>query len=144
MIPLPARPAQRPPLHRMGTALLAACVCLLAGACTFPRKDFSSLPDASVIGLAQEGRQLRAVAPECSRFLSRSQLSKPGDTRMDIAFGCATYTNLSAQIAQPADLFQPRPFGGQEAGAAGAAVERYRMDAVKPLRGTTTTDAGTP
>lgn len=117
-------------------------VCLTLGACAFPRKDFSSVPDPSVITVQQAGSRYHAIAPDCRRLLQPSQYNKADDLRMSIAFGCATYTNLAGQVAQPRDLVAPASYRGQSAEAAAGAATRYRDNKITPLRETRSTDAG--
>lgn len=118
-------------------------VCLALGACAFPRKDFSSVPDSSVITVQQVGSGYQAIAPDCTRLLQPSQYNKADDLRMSIAFGCATYTNLAEQVAQPRDLVAPASYSGQSADAAASAATRYRENKITPLRDTRSTDVGT-
>lgn len=123
-------------------AAVAALVLTLAG-CAFPRKDFSGMPGPNVIKVTQDaGSGLRAVPPDCSALAQPSQYNKADDLRMSVAFGCATYTNLANQVARPKDLVQPESYAGQSADTAGAAIQRYRENAVTPLRGTRSTDIG--
>lgn len=121
----------------LGILLLAASL----AACAFPRKDFAPMPDPSVIRLQQQDGVLQALPPDCERLRQPSQYNTMTDLRMDIAFGCATYTNLSQQ-ARPEDLARPRSYGGQSAETAATAVERYRTGNVTPLMQTSTTDVG--
>jgi len=122
-------------------AALSTAVAL--GGCAFPRKDYSGVPDPSVITLRQEGTGLKAVPPDCKKLEQPSQYNKADDLRMNIAFGCATYTNLADQLARPADLVSPRSFPGQSPNTAGAAVDRYNNGKIMPLRRTMSTDVGT-
>ena len=121
---------------------LTVCLCLALGACAFPRKDFSSIPDASVIRVTQNGSAYQAVPPDCNTLLQPSQYNKADDLRMSIAFGCATYTNLAAQLADPKDLIEPKAYGGQLSDTAGSAVTRYRENKITPLRKTESTNVG--
>jgi len=114
----------------------------LLSACAFPRKDHTGMPDASVIRVSTDTGQLKALPPDCEPLRQKSQYSTLTDMRMDISFGCATYTNLSQQVARPEDLVSPRSYGNQSADTAAAAVERHRTGQVTPLRNTTTTDVG--
>jgi len=127
---------------RTAAAAMALAASLALGACAFPRKDFSSLPDASVITLKQAGPGYEAVAPDCDRLLQPSQYNKADDLRMSVAFGCATYGNLAGQLARPEDLLAPRTYRGQSADTAAGAAARYRENKVTPLRQTMSTDAG--
>jgi len=47
-------------------------------------------------------------------------------------YGCANATNLGLMVASPADLASGRPFSGDDAQPAAAAVQRYLTDRVKP------------
>lgn len=124
-------------------AFLAGLLGLAAlSGCAFPRKDFSSVPGPDVIRVTQDDTGFRAVPPECEPLLQPSQLNKASDIRLSIAFGCATYTNLAEQLARPQDLTHPRPYAGQSADTAGAAVQRYRENQVIPLKGTQSTNVG--
>lgn len=125
---------------RVGLISLAGSLALTAG-CGFPRKDHSGIPDVSSIRLIQgpDGR-LVAQAPDCGPLLQGSQYHGFNDARQAIAFGCATYSNLAASLARPADLVAPRSFSGPQADAAVLAVERYRLNDVEPLRETRSTN----
>ena len=124
-------------LRGLGILMLATSLT----ACAFPRKDFAPMPDPSVIRLHQQDGVLQALPPDCERLRQPSQHNAMTDLRMDIAFGCATYTNLSQQ-ARPEDLHQPRRYAGQSAETATTAVERYRTGNVTPLMRTSTSDLG--
>ena len=137
----PARHAKRS-VARLPAVALALSMALTLSACAFPRKDFSSVPDAGVITLKQVGSGYEAVAPDCDRLLQPSQYNKADDLRMSVAFGCATYSNLAGQLARPEDLLAPRVYRGQSADTVAGAVERYRENKVTPLRQTMSTDAG--
>jgi hypothetical protein len=142
-----ARTVCKPTHHRSKWARRAqlwaiAAISMGLSACTFPRKDFSSLPDARVITVKQAGAGYQAVAPECSRLLQPSQYNKADDLRMSIAFGCATYANLADQLARPDDLILPKSYRGQSSDTAADAVARYRENKVTPLRETMSTDVG--
>ena len=119
--------------------LLFGVLSLALSGCAFPRKDFSGVPDTSVIRLTQYNGQWRAEAPDCQALLQPSQYNNADNMRLSIAFGCATYTNLAASLARPSDLANPPAFGGTASGTAGLAVERYRLNDVEPLRSTTST-----
>lgn len=129
-------------LRRLFLAALSGCLALTAG-CAFPRKDYSGVPDPSVIRVVQgpDGRVV-AQAPDCVALLQGSQYHSVNDARPAIAFGCATYTNLAASLARPADLVSPREFGGPHPNAAALAVHRYRLNQVEPLRTTRSTNIG--
>jgi len=127
------------PGYRVSVALLCGAVTLALSGCAFPRKDFSGVPDPSVIRLIQHNGQWRAEAPDCQALLQPSQYNNPDNMRLSIAFGCATYTNLAASLARPGDLANPPAFGGTSADTSRLAVERYRLNDVEPLRDTTST-----
>lgn len=127
---------------RISLAALAGVLALTTG-CAFPRKDYSGVPDVSVIRVVQgpDGR-LVAQAPDCTALLQGSQYQSFNDDRPAVAFGCATYSNLAASLARPADLVSPREFAGPQADAAALAVHRYRLNQVEPLRETRSTNVG--
>jgi hypothetical protein len=129
------------PVRWLKLSLVTGISVALCG-CAFPRKDFSSVPDPSVITLKQVGPGYEASAPDCKPLLQPSQYNKADDLRMSIAFGCATYTNLAGQVARPEDLIKSKSYGGQSAEAAAGAMQRYRENKVTPLRETMSTDVG--
>jgi pilus assembly protein CpaD len=102
-------------------ALAAIALPALLGGCLSPQPPMS-MPDESIIGL--DGA--RALPPDCMRLMEPSQLSEAGHTRPAVAFGCATYTNLAAELVRPEDLVAPKRFGGPEAAVAASAVARYQ------------------
>lgn len=127
-------------LRRTGIALMGGAALTLAlSGCAFPRKDFSSVPDSTVIRVTQHNGQWRAEAPDCKPLLQPSQYNSYHNLRQSIAFGCATYSNLAATVARPTDLMHPRTYSGTHADTAVTAVERYRLNDVEPLRETTAT-----
>lgn len=128
--------------HALPRSLMTLVLILTLAGCAFPRKDFSGVPGPDIIKVTQDNSGFRAVAPDCKPLLQPSQLNKADDLRQSIAFGCATYTNLAEQVARPQDLTHPGQYAGQSPDSAGAAVKRYRDNAVTPLRGTRATDAG--
>ncbi|MFT0533430.1 CpaD family pilus assembly lipoprotein [Castellaniella hirudinis] len=100
------------------------------------------MPDQSVIRVeVQADGSLAAVPPHCGPLFPE-QRRLQFDSRPQVAFGCATYTNLANSVARPQDLLAPRPYAGQMAEDAAAAVTRYREDKVTPLRDTTSTKKG--
>jgi type IV pilus biogenesis protein CpaD/CtpE len=56
-----------------------------------------------------------------------------GSGRPGVAFGCATYSNLAAMLARPADLVAPVPYAGADASLAASAVRRYEEGRATPL-----------
>lgn len=117
---------------------VTALVLLLLGGCAFPKRDPQGLPDVSVIKVElQDGRWV-AVPPECLPLFT--EFSRPKyDSMPQYPFGCATYTNLANQLANPRDLVQPADYAGQHVDSARDAVTRYRENRVTPLRETETT-----
>jgi type IV pilus biogenesis protein CpaD/CtpE len=102
------------------------CVALLAlGGCKPPR----SMPNESVIGY--DGHD--AVPPDCANLTRSSNLTDAGFGRPSMAWGCAYYTDLAAQIANPKDLVEPRKLGPADAAVAASAVSRYETGRVIPL-----------
>lgn len=112
--------------------VLGLCAALLAlGGCFKPPR---TMPDQSVIGY--DGRD--AVPPDCSSLSRPSELTDAGIHRPAMEWGCAYYTNLAAQIANPKDLVEPRKLGPADAAVAASAVHRYQTDNVTPLDSSTT------
>ncbi|MDQ7981728.1 CpaD family pilus assembly lipoprotein [Paraburkholderia sp. SARCC-3016] len=95
------------------------------------------MPDASVIRF--DGHT--ALPPECASLARPSVVNDAGTARPDMQWGCATYTNLAAQIAHPRDLVKPDSLGPADAAIAASAVHRYQAGQVAPLDKTTTRDA---
>ncbi|MGF6902252.1 pilus assembly protein CpaD [Paraburkholderia sp. GAS348] len=96
-----------------------------------------SMPDASVIRF--DGQL--AVPPDCASLARPSILTDAGWKRPDMAWGCATYTNLAAQLAYPQDIVKPESLGPADAAVAASAVHRYQTEHVTPLDKTTTRDS---
>ncbi|MGN6087030.1 CpaD family pilus assembly lipoprotein [Trinickia sp.] len=117
-------------------ALLLALPFALLGGCmsTPPRLG---LPDASIIRL----RDGRALPPDCAPLVEHSDFLDAGAARPDVAFGCATYTNLAAMLVRGSDLTDPVPFGGPDADVAADAVRRYETGKVMPLQSSSTSSA---
>lgn len=115
--------------RRIGVLLVGAS--LLAGC--FPVREYGGMPDASVIAVDADG----AHPPDCRDLDSRSPMVGESG-RPVVAFGCATYTNLSAMVAEPTDLVAPKAWGGVDGSQAEGAVKRYRDGKPKALRKTTT------
>lgn len=139
---VPTKRQAAPGFRRLVLAALGVSLILTTG-CAFPRKDYSGVPDVNAIRVVQgpDGR-LAAQAPDCATLLQGSRYHSLNDARPAIAFGCATYTNLAASLARPADLVSPREFAGHQADAAALAVQRYRLNQVEPLRETQSTNVG--
>jgi hypothetical protein len=98
----------------------------LLGGCIHPPFD---MPDASVI----RDNDGFAAAPDCNQLAVPSGLTDAGIRQPSVAWGCATYANLAAQVANPRDLTQPAPVGPADAAVAANAMRRYEEDKVTPL-----------
>jgi type IV pilus biogenesis protein CpaD/CtpE len=113
-------------------SILAAAVAILAtGGCFQPPR---TMPDASVIGY--NGRNV--VPPDCDQLTRSSLLTDAGWRRPSMQWGCATYSNLAAQVANPKDLVAPGPLGPADAAVAASAVRRYETGRVMSLDPSTT------
>lgn len=80
--------------------------------------------------------RITIAAPDCDALVTPSEAISAG-SRPSMAFGCATYSNLTHMVADPADLVAPRRFGGPDGTTSATAVDRYHQDKVTPLRRTT-------
>lgn len=123
---------------RWGRWLLAAGVVGLLAGCAFPKRDYSYMPDASIIQVQRQDGQWVAVPPDCSPLYPEYPRQRY-DSRPQVAFGCATYTNLANSVAHPLDLAAPGTYAGQSADTAGSAVTQYQEGKVTPLRKTDST-----
>ena len=74
-------------------------------------------------------------------LVEHSDFLDAGAARPDVAFGCATYTNLAAMLVRGSDLTDPVPFGGPDADVAADAVRRYETGKVMPLQSSSTSSA---
>lgn len=92
--------------------------------------------NANPAGTALVFIRVAVTAPDCARMVTPSE-EWSAWARPSMAFGCATYGNLSRMVTDPADLVSPRAYGGADATTTGAAVDRYHQDKVTPLRRTT-------
>ena len=130
-----------PPTLQRAWRLLAACgLAGLVAGCAFPKRDYSMVPDASIIQVQLQDGSWVAVPPECQRLFTEAPAPwYQYDSRPQVAFGCATYTNLANSVARPRDLSQPKAYGGQNADTAASAVTRYRQGEVTPLMDNTAT-----
>ncbi|WP_092001054.1 CpaD family pilus assembly lipoprotein [Paraburkholderia lycopersici] len=106
----------------------------LLGGCIHPPFD---MPDASII----RDNDGVAVSPDCRQLAVRSGLTDAGLKQPAVAWGCATYSNLAAQVANPRDLEQPAPVGPADAAVAANAMRRYEQDKVTPLDKQSSRDA---
>jgi pilus assembly protein CpaD len=111
---------------RILLAPVAASMVLLGGC--FYHPPFN-MPDASVIGY--DG--VKATPPDCGNLAVPAGLTDGGQRLPSVAWGCATYTNLAAQVARPEDLRTPAQVGPANADVAASAMERYKQNKVTPL-----------
>jgi hypothetical protein len=100
------------------------------------------MPNDSVIGYTSEGGG-RAIAPQCDQLNQPSHMIDAGRGRPGVAFGCATYSNLAAMLARPADLVAPLPYAGADATLGASAVRAYEEGRTHPLNSTSTTTSVT-
>nr|WP_235993893.1 CpaD family pilus assembly lipoprotein [Paraburkholderia solitsugae] len=91
------------------------------------------MPDPSVIGFAP-GDGGHAIPPQCETLDQHSKMVDAGSARPGVAFGCATYSNLAAMLARPADLVAPVPYAGADAPLAASAVRRYEEGRAAQLK----------
>ncbi|GAB5095172.1 CpaD family pilus assembly lipoprotein [Caballeronia sp. LP006] len=123
--------------HARFISLFTACSLALPLAGCFIKPPVS-MPDSRVIGY--DGNA--AVPPDCEKLTRASLLFDSGVRRPSMQWGCATYTNLAAQVANPQDLVNPQTLGPADAAVAASAVHRYETGQVIPLDTTTTTRNG--
>ncbi len=100
------------------------------------------MPNDSVIGFSSAGGG-RAIAPQCDELNQPSHMIDAGRSRPGVAFGCATYSNLAAMLARPADLVAPLPYAGADAALGASAVRAYEEGRTHPLNPTSTTTSVT-
>ncbi len=118
---------------------VATCLGLTSCMSTRPPLD---MPDPSVIGFVPgDGGHL--TPPPCAALNQRSDMRDAGSARPGVAFGCATYSNLAAMIARPADLVAPIPYSGADAPLAASAVRRYEEGRAMPLSGWSSSSSST-
>jgi type IV pilus biogenesis protein CpaD/CtpE len=120
-------------LSRLLTLVACAVAASVSGCVKPPR----TMPDASVIGF--DGHS--ALPPDCASLARPSLLTDAGSRRPGMEWGCATYTNLAAQIAHPEDAVKPQKLGPADAAVAASAVRRYETGRVIPLDTTTSRDS---
>jgi pilus assembly protein CpaD len=116
------------------TALMLCIATLALGGCKQPPRD---MPDASVIRYNNHA----ALPPDCNTLARPSELSDAGMKRPDMQWGCATYTNLAAQLAHPEEIVKPEKLGPADAAVAANAALRYQTEHVTPLDPSTSRDA---
>lgn len=127
--------------RRRASRAVAACAALAALAGCMSGHPPYGMPDASTIGY--DARTGLARAPDCAALEQRSQMSAAGRARPGVSFGCATYGNLAAMLARPADLVAPLPYAGADAALGASAVRRYDEGRATPLNPTSTTTSVT-
>lgn len=115
---------------RLLSILAAVAFAVSATGCFKPPR---TMPEASVIGF--DGTT--AVPPDCASLTRSSLLTDGGFRRPGMQWGCATYTNLAAQVARPEDIVNPRTLGPADAAVAASAVHRYETGRVIELDKTT-------
>lgn len=98
-------------------------------------------PNASASGTSLVFVRISLTAPDCASLVTPSEEWSAWQ-RPNMAFGCATYTNLTHMLADPADLAVPRNFGGADATTSAAAVGRYHDNQMTPLRHTSSSGTG--
>lgn len=81
--------------------------------------------DAALVEVVRNGR-LRVICPTPApdTWTPEAAAAEPPP-------GCSNALNRANMAALPSDLTSPRQLRGSEANAAGAAVERYRLDQIK-------------
>ena len=119
---------------RFLTVFLACFAVASLGGCIKPPRDMPGPSSIQVDGQT-------AVRPDCDDFKRNSHLLDAGVPRPSVAWGCATYTNLAAQIANPQDLVHPQVLGPANAAVAASAVRRYETGHVTPLDASTSRDS---
>jgi pilus assembly protein CpaD len=119
---------------RFLTFVLACSVAVGVSGCFKPPRG---MPDESTISF--DGRS--ALPPDCASLARPSLLTDAGSHRPSMEWGCATYTNLAAQVAHPQDLDRPQKLAPADAAVAASAVHRYQNGHVIPLDKTTSRDS---
>jgi pilus assembly protein CpaD len=119
---------------RLLTLCLACAVAASVSGCFQPPRG---MPDQSTIGF--DGHS--AVPPDCASLSRPSLLTDAGLRRPSMEWGCATYTNLAAQVANPQDLVKPQRLGPADAAVAASAAHRYETGHVIPLDTGTSRDS---
>jgi pilus assembly protein CpaD len=112
-----------------GRFVLLIFVCAVVASVSGCFKPPRGMPDESVIGF--DGKS--ALPPDCASLARPSVLTDAGWHRPQMEWGCATYTNLAAQVANPKDLVAPQTLGRADAAVAASAVHRYETGHLIPL-----------
>lgn len=127
--------------NRFARLMISASLALAAGmglgGCMSAHPPLG-MPNDSVIGFSAEDGG-RAIAPQCAPLNQPSHMIDAGQGRPGVAFGCATYSNLAAMLARPADLVAPLPYAGTDATLGAGAVRAYEEGRTQPLHPTSTT-----
>ena len=116
---------------RLLSLLLAGVFAVAASGCLKPPLNMSN---ETVVGY--DGKT--AAPPDCDSLTRPSLLTDAGIHRPSMQWGCATYTNLAAQLAHPEDIVHPQTLGPADAAVAASAVRRYETGRVIPLDQTST------
>jgi pilus assembly protein CpaD len=111
--------------------------CLLFAGLAGCFKSPIDMPHQSVI--TSDGNTL--TPPDCSDLQSPSELTDAGLRRPSVAWGCATYTNLAAQIAHPEHFNHPVELGPADAAMAASAVHRYENGKAEKVDTSSTREA---
>jgi type IV pilus biogenesis protein CpaD/CtpE len=117
--------------------LALVLVCAFAASASGCFKPPRNMPNESVVGF--DGHS--ATPPDCESLARPSLLTDAGIRRPSMQWGCATYTNLAAQLAHPEDAVKPQTLGPADAAVAASAVHRYQTGHVIPLDATTSRDS---
>ena len=115
---------------RAAIMLTALSLPALLGGCA-PLSD-AYMPSASTLSVKNGA----VVPPDCDKMREDSTFNDGPfnlSSRASLAFGCATLNNLARMVDNPRDLVAPRPYPGQSATTAGAAVQRYYDGKVTPF-----------
>jgi pilus assembly protein CpaD len=119
---------------RLIALMLVCTVGAGTGGCVEPPR---TMPDQSVIQF--DGHL--ALPPDCASLARPSVLTDAGWRRPQMEWGCATYTNLAAQLAHPQEIVKPESLGPADAAVAASAVHRYQTGRVTALDPTTSRDS---
>jgi type IV pilus biogenesis protein CpaD/CtpE len=122
---------QRQAIHAMNlirllTIFTALAFAVAGSGCFKPPRN---MPNETVIDY--DGKN--ALPPDCNELSRSSLLTDAGVRRPAMQWGCATYTNLAAQLAHPEDIVHPQTLGPADAAVAASAVNRYENGRVIPL-----------
>uniref|UniRef100_UPI0025FA3F5E CpaD family pilus assembly lipoprotein n=1 Tax=Brevundimonas sp. TaxID=1871086 RepID=UPI0025FA3F5E len=85
--------------------------------------------------------RLQAVTHDCSR--QWGDLTRHADNGAALGLGCATISNMAAQIADPRDILGQRPLGPADAGRRAVVIDRYRQGLPTSTQGSEETSVAT-